>query len=203
MRTLLFLVAFLFSSATFAAPVEPRPAPTLDLDMVPLSQVVRVIYKEAMTLKSYVIGPEMLNDQRLVSFRHSPKDGNFLVFFHSFLKSLGYLVQSQGNVDFIIPTPAAASLSPIEDPALDIFFYRPKFRDGAYLVEMLSSLFRGKFTLQRVIASPEGGRVPAFECSSPSRVCSREYPARRRSAFIQRLQEGNRSPAKVACPGGC
>lgn len=167
MRTLLLLIAFLFSSVAIAAPAESRPAPTLDLDMVPLSQVVRVAYKEIMTLKSYVIGPEMLSDQRLVSFRHSPKDGDFLAFFHSFLKGLGYLVQSQGKVDFIVPTPAAASLSPIEDPSLDLFFYRPKHRDGGYLVEMLSPLFRGKFTLQRVIASQEGSTFNKSNIAAP------------------------------------
>lgn len=156
MRTLLFLFVFIFCTFTTAEPMD-RPAPTLDLDMVPLSQVIRVVYKETLESKSYVISPEALGDQRLVSFRYSPKDGDFLTFFHAFLRSLGFIIQIRSNADFIVPIPAVASFSPVEDPALDIFFYRPKYRDGAYLVEMLTPLFKGRFTVQRAISGSEGG----------------------------------------------
>lgn len=175
MRNFLFLFVFFCSPLSYALPAAPvasqqvqKPAPSLDLDLVPLSQVVRVIYTEALTVKSYVIGPEVLNDQRFVSFRYGPKDGDFYNFFQAFLKSLGYVIQVKDRTDFIMPIPAVAPFPPVEDPALDIFYYRPKYRDGSYLVELLTPLFKGRFTSQRAVSVGEGGSFQSANVAAPA-----------------------------------
>jgi type II secretory pathway component GspD/PulD (secretin) len=133
------------------------PAPSFELDAVPLSDVVRLVYLQAYPKTAYFADPQVLLDRRPVSFRYDSKDGDFRAFFGAFLRSLGYGLESKVGADLIRPLPAESHLSVVEDPGLEVFVYKPKFRDGAQLVEMLTPLFNGRFTSQRNmnIATPK------------------------------------------------
>lgn len=144
------LLLFLWASA-FAA--SPEPATAFDLDSQPVAQIMRVIYIEALRERPYFLDPAVLQDQRLVSFRYGAKDGEFRTFLGSFLRSLGYFLEEKNRADFIRPVPQAEKPSIAEDSNMEVFHYRPRYRDGSYLVEMLTPLFRGKFTSQRAISA--------------------------------------------------
>lgn len=139
---------------TPASAVPPEPAMAFDLDSQPVAQIMRVIYIEALRERPYFLDPAVLQDQRLVSFRYSPKDGEFRAFLGLFLRSLGYFLEEKNRADFIRPVPQAEKPSIAEDSNMEVFHYRPRYRDGSYLVEMLTPLFKGKFTSQRAISSP-------------------------------------------------
>lgn len=126
-----------------------------ELDGVPLSQVLRVIYSEA--LKSdYVLDPGALNDTRLVSFRYQATKGGMRPFVVKFLDSMGYQVEHVGGVDFVKLKPAAVQKE--LEPETDAFVYRVKHRDGSYLVDLLSPLFKGAFTVRRLVQAPPGDK---------------------------------------------
>jgi type II secretory pathway component GspD/PulD (secretin) len=137
------LLAWSFSAQAAA------PAPSFELDAVPLSDVVRLVYLQAYPKTAYFADPQVLLDRRPVSFRYDPKDGDFRAFFGAFLRSLGYGLEPKAGADLIRPLPAESHLSVVEDPGQEVFVYKPKYRDGAQLVEMLTPLFNGRFTSQR------------------------------------------------------
>lgn len=145
----LFILLIFVSKLLFAA--QPKNNPSFDLVNISVSQVINLIYSESYPEKAYFLEPQILQDQRLVSFRYRDKDGDFRLFLSQFLKNLGYVLEEKNKADFVRSIPAVIPFSLAEDPNIDIYYYRPKFRDGGYLVEMLSSLFKGKFTVQRSV----------------------------------------------------
>lgn len=141
----LLLMILSFSAHAADAPVK------FELDGVPVSQVLRVIYSEALKTP-YVLAPDVLADVRPVSFRYSSSYGSVKSFLSDFLDAMGYRVDHLGAVDYVRAKPAGHSL----EAEKDVFVYRPKFRDGSYLAELLGPLFSGQFTVKRVIAAAPG-----------------------------------------------
>lgn len=129
----------------------PVKQPTrFDFRAVGIAQAVQLIYAEAMP-GSYVIDPEVIKDERPVSFRY---DGlqPLKTFVTGFFDSLGLVVVRRGSTDYIGRKPVMVPLVPDEE----VFVYRPRFRDGSYLVEMLGPLFKGAFTSKRSIRATPG-----------------------------------------------
>lgn len=141
-----------WSLAANAAP--PKPNASFDLDGQPVASIMRVIYVEAFRERAYFLDPAVLQDQRPISFRYSPKDGDFRTFLATFLRNLGYSMEQSNGADFIRPIPQTDRPSIAEDPNMDVFYYKPRYRDGSYLVEVLTPLFKGKFTSQRAVSTP-------------------------------------------------
>lgn len=150
MKSLLLVFVLMFSVNVQAA---KKPGPSFDFDSFSLSQIMRTIYLESFPEKSYSFCPELLQDSRPVSFRYRAQDGDFRTFFTSYLRNLGYLLEEKGGIDFIRPLPSVAPVSVSLDSSQEIFYYRPKFREGGYLVEILTPLFSGRFTSQRAIST--------------------------------------------------
>lgn len=146
MKKFFFVVAWLLCLSCGAA----NPAlPSFELDALPLSDVVRLVYVQAYPQMPYFLDPSILQDRRAVSFRYASKDGDFRSAFALFLRSLGYSLESRNKADVIRPLLGDVKPSIVEDPSLDVFLYRPKYREGSYLIEVLSPLFSGHFTNQR------------------------------------------------------
>ena len=175
MKSLLLVFVMMFSVNVQAA---KKPGPSFDFDSFSLSQIMRTIYLESFPEKSYSFCPELLQDSRPVSFRYRAQDGDFRTFFTSYLRNLGYLLEEKGGIDFIRPLPSVAPVSVSLDSSQEIFYYRPKFREGGYLVEILTPLFAGRFTSQRAISiskdssvtSQAPGQTPAPEGSALSQM---------------------------------
>lgn len=142
-----------FSCAQAKSSLVEEPSTRFDFRSIGIAQVVQLIYAEALP-GSYVIDPQVLTDQRLVSFRYEGDKQGVRAFIASFFDSLGLAVTRRGSIDFIAQKVAAASSQPDDE----VLVYRPRFRDGSYLVEILAPLFKGAFTSRRSVrASPSDG----------------------------------------------
>lgn len=136
--------------------------PRFNFTSINVAQVVQLIYGEALK-DAYVIAPEVLTDERSVSFRYDPAAGELRPFITAFLDSLGLAVVTRNGVDFV-----GKKLPPEEKAAevRDVFVYRPRFRDGSYLVDLLSPLFKGEFTARRAVHAPAGDK--SLQIASPA-----------------------------------
>ena len=129
------------SSAKSPAPVAPAaqpPAPKFDFQGVNVAQVIALLYGEVLK-QPYVLDPNVLGDQRLVSFRFDASKGELLTFLRAFLDSLGFAIETRGGVDFVTVRPTEQ-----KGPVLELFVYRPQYRELAYLTELLGPLFKSK-----------------------------------------------------------
>ena len=157
-----YFIIFLLSFSPMVFSVQPKIS--VDLDSVTISQVVHLVYTDLFPDDQFYIDPVVNADTRVISFRYSSERGDFKNYFFSFLTNLGYTIIRKNNSDFIVPAPPERKLSISEDPNLEIYYYRPKYRDSSYLVEILSSLFTGKFTSQHHISDV----VPSSANSAPT-----------------------------------
>lgn len=143
-------------SIASAAPSVGGDVVKFDFRAVTVAQAVQLIYGEAL-LDGFVIDPELVNDQRLVSFRYSAADGQLRPFVRAFLDSLGYEVTRRGAVDYIGKKKV---VEPSAEP-LEMFVYRPKHRDGSYLIDLASPFLKGEWSAKRGIRPAGGGGAPS------------------------------------------
>ncbi|KAB0541647.1 type II secretory pathway protein [Kerstersia gyiorum] len=147
------------------AGIAHAKAVNLDLQGASISEVVQLIYREA-TTTPYVLAPDVLEDERLVSFRYKDNQGKLSLFMQYFLDSLGYMVERKSGVDFV--RKRVEGEPPIQ--AEHIYIYQPQYRAVSYLSRTLSPLFKGTFVTNRSVrATPEAspkGDVPISSAAS-------------------------------------
>jgi general secretion pathway protein D len=171
MKRFLLCLFTVVSMSVFAQSSKPTPAAAaFEFTGINVSQVIQLIYSEVIKT-DYVIDPQVLNDQRNVSFRYKSNFGNLKSFTVAFLEHLGYTVQTRDGVDYI-------GLRKLEEsPDAEVFVYRPKYRDNGYLSRLLTPLFKGRFTQNRGIQVndsknavskdvPQGSAAAAIEQSA-------------------------------------
>ncbi len=123
--------------------VPQAPDSAFELSRVRIADAVEAMYTQV--LKSpYLIQPEVVADERLVSFRFAtgaaPRSE-----VSRFMTLLGLSVRTVNGVDLIGVTKEP-------EPDKEPYIYHPKFRDVSYLVELLRALFpKGEFTSTRTI----------------------------------------------------
>jgi general secretion pathway protein D len=147
------LVSFIFAASCHAQSL-PGQSPSFDLTSVSVSQAVQLIYTEALK-QNYVVDPEVLTDQRLVSFRYKQPAPELHAFVVDFLHSLGYSVQMRGAVEYVFKTKEVDKQAPEES----VFIYTVKHRTSGYLSRLLEPLFRGRFTLNRSVKAAQNSGV--------------------------------------------
>lgn len=125
-----------------------------DFQNINVAQVIQLIYSEALK-SNYVLDPEVLLDNRSVSFRYEERNGDLRTFFALFLGSLGYGLESKNGVHFISKIKPAESV----EAEHETLIYSPKFRDVSYLSRLLAPLFKGTFSVNRIVSAPEGSKV--------------------------------------------
>lgn len=192
MKRLCVLVWF-WTCTTFAA------VPAFEIDAVPVVDLVRLVYVQALPGQAYTVAPEVLQDKRPVSLRYAPKDGDFRAFLGVFLRSLGYVVDRRAGADLIRPIGAEVKLSAVEDPSLEVFLYRPQYRDGSYLIEMLSPLFTGKFTNQRKLGI-DAPKSPAVSGSGAGSMPSHSSAAAPAGSLLDQTSRRNDQVIFVGIP---
>ncbi|VVE58792.1 type II secretory pathway protein [Pandoraea horticolens] len=125
-----------------------------DFQFVNVAQLVSLLYGE--TIKTpYVISPEVLDDQRMVSMRFDARRGDLRAFLIAFLDSLGFGIERRQGVDFVFKR----SSSGINAEPQSTYVYRPRYRDTAYLANLVRPAFRGQFTVNREVPAPPEGRA--------------------------------------------
>lgn len=169
MRKLLSALVFLLACFVSVA-AAPLPPASFDFDSIPLADLVRVVYVQAFPAVPYTIDPATLQDRRPVSFRWHTGDGDFRAVFSALLRGLGYELVTHGRLDIVRPLPPEVKASVVEDSLQEVFVYKPRFRDGSTLIEMVAPLFSGRFTSQRSmnIAAPSAPAVGHGSASANS-----------------------------------
>lgn len=142
--------------AGFSEPAIKTPA-RFDFQFAQVAQVLQVIYGEVLKTP-YVLAPEVLTDQRTVSFRYDGTKGDLRAFLREFLESLGMQTQTRGGVDFVALKPRAREHLPPEEER-DVVVYRPQHRSVAYLSSLLRPVFPTGLTSNRSVSAPESSRV--------------------------------------------
>ena len=137
----------LVMSPLFAATTDSiNQKPSLDFRSVNVAQVIGLVYMEAIKVP-YVLSPEILRDERMVSFRFDAANGDMRVFWKGFLDSLGYSIVQRSGVDFI--GPKKVDQVEVDD---ELFVYRPMHRPVSYFVDLLQAGFKpGAFGIQRSV----------------------------------------------------
>ena len=137
-----------------AAPVSGVMPVRFDFQMVNVSQVVQLIYSEAIKTP-YVMDPDVLTDARSVSFRYDSGKGDLTAFVHAFFDSLGLEVTARNGIDFIHRRKQEEK----QDDEKEVLVYRPRYRDVNYFTRMLSPLFHGSFTANRSVQAPPAAKM--------------------------------------------
>ncbi|MBN3784578.1 type II secretion system protein GspD [Burkholderia sp. Ac-20345] len=128
--------------------VQHSKGNSFDLRFATVSFLVDFLYENAVKTP-HVLGPDVLSDQRLVSFRYRASDGELRPFLAAFLDSLGYLVSVRDGVDFISKKPDADKPKESREP----FVYVPRYRKADYLMRLVQPLVGGHFTTQRGVSA--------------------------------------------------
>ncbi|OXC71412.1 type II secretion system protein GspD [Caballeronia sordidicola] len=135
-------------------PLKMGNAKSVDLRMVNVAQVIDLIYADLLQ-SQYVISPEVLADQRVVSFRFDRTKGDIRDGLVDFLGSLGFGVVDRGGVDYVFKRKEEEQREPDKVP----FVYMPKYRSADYLARLVQPLFAGSFTSNRSIPAMGGVRA--------------------------------------------
>lgn len=139
-----------------------------DFQFVSVSQIISLVYLAALK-QPYVIDPSVLKDDRLVSFRFDASQGDLRTFWISFMDSLGFQIDTRNNVDYLLAKKAAEETKPV----LDVFVYRPHYRQVTYLTGLLTPLFKtGHFTINRSVHAPIGSKTPQNDSPPTSATAS-------------------------------
>ncbi|MPW07021.1 type II secretory pathway protein [Paraburkholderia sp. CNPSo 3155] len=173
------------TSLPSSVPVTPMPpmvqhskGNSFDLRFATVSFVVDFVYENAVKTP-HVIGPDVLADQRLVSFRYKAGDGELRTFLATFLDSLGYAVTVRDGVDFIAKKPDADKPKETREP----FVYVPRYRKADYLMRMVQPLVGGRFTTQRGVSSASVATTTSGASSTAGEV-SKNVPQSSAAALI-------------------
>lgn len=125
---------------------NPAPAknPSMEFNGITISKLFQLVFSEA-TQYSYVLSPEVQNDERLVSFRYnSNRDGKIDKFLVKFLSMVGYDMKLQNNIYFV--SQSKEPLQKVEKDTRPFSIYRPKNRDVNYLQDNAKFIFPNAFT---------------------------------------------------------
>ena len=134
------LIALLFPGLCSAKGVS------FELDAVKLPEAVKLIYSQVFD-RPFMLSPELVKDERLLSFRITP-DVDERDFFIRYFKNMNIAVTTKNGVDYLGSfTPAVAQ------PVMRSFVYRPRFRTVNYLSEMVRPQFSGEFNTSRSLSA--------------------------------------------------
>jgi len=123
-------------------------AADLRLDNVRLNELVKVGYSQILNI-DFIADNDFNNESKTVSiFVKNKSDAQLKTSINSLLDAAGYDAIEKGGLIRI-----SKKVDNFQ-PDLEPFFYKPKYRDVAYLTEQVSSLFKyGSFTFKKQIQS--------------------------------------------------
>ncbi len=142
-------------AAPVLMPLKHVRGTAFDLRFVTVAQVVDLIYQDAMRTP-YVLGPDVLTDTRLVSFRLDDQSRDVRDVMVDFLDSLGFQVVTKNGVDYVTRKPGAV-LAKVDR---DVFVYKPRYRKASDLRELIEPLIGARSML------PPAPVVPAISEST-------------------------------------
>lgn len=139
-RYLLLIITLFFLRNVSANGVE------FELNRVKLPEAINIIYSEVFK-RPFMLSPELVNDERLLTFRISA-DIDARQFVERYFTNMNIKIWDKNGVDYI----AVYTPKPVAIPQ-ETFIYVPKFRSVEYLSDMLSSQVNGAFNSQGTITN--------------------------------------------------
>lgn len=131
----------------------------LELHSVGVAEAVELIHSQMLRLP-YVLDPDVLSDNRLVSFSWDGRKEDAETFVGNLLDQLGYLRERRGTVSFIQKKSQTGSIA-------EPFVYRPLHRSVTFISELLGPMFSGRFSVNRGVTSVDGAAMPVESATSP------------------------------------
>ncbi|WP_175941622.1 type II secretion system protein GspD [Burkholderia pyrrocinia] len=150
-------------------PLKHVRGTAFDLRFVTVAQVVDLIYQDAMRTP-YVLGPDVLTDTRLVSFRLDDQSRDVRDVMVDFLDSLGFQVVTKNGVDYVMKKPGAV----LAKADRDVYVYKPRYRKASELRELVEPLIGARSMLPPVSVGPVAGdavgavQVPGAPAAMPN-----------------------------------
>ena len=134
----LYLLMMVWSTCASAQAVD---ADSFDFKAVDVSTAIS-LYLAEVSKQPYLLCGDVLSDTRKVSIRAS---GKVLTgpLFSTLLSEHGFSASNRGGLVYVCKKDAAM------EEATDTLLYRVKYRDSAYLVDLVSSLVKGMFANRR------------------------------------------------------
>jgi len=138
----LYLLMMVWSTCASAQAVD---ADSFDFKAVDVSTAIS-LYLAEVSKQPYLLCGDVLSDTRKVSIRAS---GKVLTgpLFSTLLSEHGFSASNRGGLVYVCKKDAAM------EEATDTLLYRVKYRDSAYLVDLVSSLVKGMFANRRAPAA--------------------------------------------------
>lgn len=134
MIKLIPIICIFMAAITCQARAETPKEFDIDLQQVKIAEVVHMVYS-FMIDSPYIVTPDIVNDQRLISLRYSTKSKqNFTNFWSSFLQTVDLELHNQAGVHLL-----RKKTSP--DDQKTIFTYTPLHREANYLVDIIRPFF--------------------------------------------------------------
>lgn len=110
----------------------------LEISKVKLSEAISLIYSEVLKTP-YMVAPELVVDERLVSFRIMPQV-NERDFITRYFENMNIKIYTKNGIDYITPFTPKEYQAPKR-----MFVYNPRFRTVGYLTDILSGYVSGSF----------------------------------------------------------
>lgn len=156
MKIVGLLLCFLSFSAIAAETFElafPNP--------IKISELARIVYGEILE-QNYILEADLLKDDTaIVSGLRNLSKKTVDQAFRNVLEQQGFKVSKIDGVNYIRKRG-------LQD-GFELFYYRPKYRPSAYLMDLSSSLFKeGAFTSHRTVPSAAGGASLAGSTGVPA-----------------------------------
>ncbi|KGX49154.1 bacterial type II and III secretion system family protein [Burkholderia pseudomallei TSV44] len=156
-------------AAPVSTPLKHVPGTAFDLRFVTVAQVVDLIYQDAMHTP-YVLGPDVLADNRLVSFRLDDAVRDVRAVMVDFLDSLGFRVTTKNGVDYVA-RKAADSRARVDQ---EVFVYRPRYRSAESLRSLVEPVIgtRSMIPMSAIAATPSAVTSPVQVPGAPISTAS-------------------------------
>lgn len=146
-----------------ASAARPEESARFEIRGLRVPEAIQLIYGEALQ-DAFVIDPDVLTDQRVVSFRYVAANGDLRPFVRTFLDSLGLEVVRRGGVDFVGKKKAVEPAP----PPLEVFVYRPRHREGSYLLDVVTPFVKGELSAKRGVRPSPDERPPSRDTAPGS-----------------------------------
>ncbi|MBN3731852.1 type II secretory pathway protein [Burkholderia sp. Tr-20390] len=163
--------------------VQHSKGNSFDLRFGTVSFVVDFVYENAVKTP-HVLGPDVLADQRQVSFRYESSNSDLRRFLSTFLDSLGYEVTPRDGVDFIGKKLETAHPKETREP----FVYLPRYRKADYLMRMVQPLVGGRFTTQRGV-SPVSASTTQSKPAATAGELSHDVPQGSAASYVDQATD--------------
>lgn len=156
-RVLVAAMAVALSISTASAQMPP-PITELNVEGITVSELAVMAFRDTLGLP-FVLSPEVYADTRPLAVHIKSEGKPFFAAVERYFSALGYSIERRGGILSVQPTPAPKAKEPPPPAPRFNRVYRPKYREVAYLVDLLRPLVAEcRFGSDRGVSRPQPQR---------------------------------------------